>query len=219
MPTARPFAVLAALVVPVVLALAGAACRQADPPAAPLPAVAAAPFELAGRAPLDDRFVEARRTLAEWAMRPHYTRCIGWAEERSPRLDFMRARVAGPDAITLFHFHAVCDPNHADAAGALLEDRMVLARAGDSRLYDLWNADDLVAFAAAERLPLKDAAELRGFFGADHDPLLTVEPDGGDARRWRLVRAFSGRDLPPAVRVVVLDEASVPLRIESPAAR
>lgn len=199
MPIARPFTVVAALAALVVVVLAGAACRQADPP----------------RAPVDDRFVDARRTLAEWAKRPLYARCIGWSEEKSPRLEFMRARVAHPEAITLFHFHAVCDPNHPDAAGALLEDRMLLARVCDSRLYDLWNADDLVAFAAAERLPLKDAAELRAFFGADHDPLLTVEPDGNDAHRWRLVRAFSGRDLPPTVRFVVLDEANVPQRIEA----
>lgn len=199
MPLARPFTVVAALAALVVVVLASAACRQTEPP----------------RAPVNDRFVEAHRTLAEWAKRPHYTNCVGWSVEKSPRLAFMRARVAHPEAITLFHFHAVCDPNHPDAAGALQEDRTLLARGGDARLYDVWNAEDLVAFAAAERLPLKDAAGLRTFFGADHDPLLTVEPDGSDARRWRLVRAFSGRGLPPTVRIVVLDEASVPQRIEA----
>ncbi|MBL8842261.1 MAG: hypothetical protein JNL90_12120 [Planctomycetes bacterium] len=223
MPTARLFPVATTTAALAVLVLAGAACRQAAPPTAPPAApvagapvvVDAAPFELDGRPPLNDRFVEARRTLAEWAKRPHFTRCIGFAEETSARLEFVRARVARPEVVTLFHFHAVCDPNHPDAAGALLEDRMLLARVCDARLYDLWNADDLVAFAAAERLPLKDAAEVRAFFGADHDPLLTVEPDGRDARRWRLVRAFSGRDLLPTVRVVVLDDAGVPLRIDA----
>ncbi len=164
--------------------------------------------------PVSDRFIDACRTLAEWAKRPHYTRCVGWSEERSPRLDFLRARVAVPEGVTLFHFHAVCDPNHPDAAGALLEDRYLLARVGDAHLYDLFLPDDLVAFAAAERLALRSAADVRALLGADHDPLLTVEPDRRDAHRFRVVRAFSGRDLPPSTRILVLDDAGVPQRLE-----
>ncbi|MSR46200.1 MAG: hypothetical protein EXS13_03900 [Planctomycetes bacterium] len=188
--------------------------KASDPVADPDPTRESGLVGLDGRPPIRDRFDRARETLAEWAKRPQYSRCVGSIEESSPWLAFLRARVPDPATITLFRVHAIVNPQHPDAGGALREDRRVLARVGDARLYDAWNTGDIVDFAEAARVTLATESDVRALFHADYDPLMEVVRDGDDASRFRLHRATSGVPDPQIWQLLTLDADRVPKSLE-----
>ncbi len=163
----------------------------------------------------DQPFVDPIAAMERWGRSPQFKSFDYQQEPSSKYLEFLRARVAAPSMISLFHLCGVCDPTHPAAAGALQVDRRVLARVCDSRLYDLWNDDDLIAFARAEQLALKSDAEVRTFLHAD-GPSSLVEVSAADTtgHRFRVHHGTSGVVDRNVSRMLILDEQQIPLRWE-----
>ena len=134
-------------------------------------------------------------------------------EVESPYLAKLRARSRAPAALGELRFHGVFRREHPKAAGALLTDRFFLVRAGDPRLYDFWDFDDLVALAAAQQVRLAGLADVEWFLHADAGlPPIDVEPDA-DPRRFRFHVGTSGVPDPLEWNVLELDADGTPTAI------